>query len=69
MPVHVGGLAQSVSGTCSNHVASIQDLLLASLPEFVGGLSVALVTAVVAWSVRKRYRRNESDENMANQGM
>ncbi|MGY4278588.1 hypothetical protein ACVILE_004768 [Streptomyces sp. M18.1] len=66
MPVHVGGFAQSVSGTCSNHVASLQDLLLAALPEFVGGLSVTLVTAVVAWSVRKRHRGNESDEHMTN---
>ena len=58
--MHVDGLTQSISGTCYGHVTSLQDLLLASVPEFVGGLLVALVTASVAWSIRKRRKHYEA---------
>lgn len=55
--MHVGGFTQSIHGTCSDQMAGIQDILLASVPEFVGGLLTALVTAAVAWSIRKRRKR------------
>jgi hypothetical protein len=53
----VDNLLQTINGTCASQVITLQDLLLASVPEFTGGLSTALVIAVVTWSIRKRRRR------------
>lgn len=58
--MYVDAVTQSISDTCSGQITSIHDLLLASAPEFVGGLLVALVTAVVAWSVRLRRKHHVS---------
>ncbi|MGW3311759.1 hypothetical protein ACWDG9_34845 [Streptomyces sp. NPDC001073] len=58
--MYVGGFTQSIGDTCSGKITSVQDLLLASVPEFVGGLLVALVTAAAAWSIRKRRKHYES---------
>ncbi len=58
--MYVDSFAPSLSDTCSGQSTSVQDLLIASVPEFVGGLLVALVAAVVAWSIRKRRKHYES---------
>ena len=58
--MHVSGSTQWISDSCSGQITSIQDLLLASVPEFAGGLLVALVTAAVTWSIRQRRKQCES---------
>lgn len=58
--MYVDTVRQSISDTCSGQITSVQDLLLASVPEFVGGLLVVFVTAVVAWSLRLRRKHHSS---------
>jgi hypothetical protein len=60
--MHKGGFPQAISDTCSQQVVNIQDILLASVPEFVGGLLTAVVAGAAAWSIRKRRKHGNEGE-------
>lgn len=47
----------SIGEGCTSHLGVAPSLLVAAVPEFLGGLAVALVTALAAWGLRRRRAR------------
>ena len=37
---------------CISRLCVVPELLVAAVPEFLGGLAVVLITALVAWTLR-----------------
>lgn len=70
MPMHmpVDNVTQTITATCSGQATTLQDLMLAAVPEFIGGLAATLVIAAVHWAIRKKSRHRESVLTRGDQG-
>ncbi|MFH8350427.1 hypothetical protein [Streptomyces sp. NPDC018045] len=57
MSTKINEAVLATSTGCTSHLSAVPELLVAAVPEFLGGLAVALVTALVAWALRLRRAR------------
>ncbi|MFJ4189486.1 hypothetical protein [Kitasatospora sp. NPDC089509] len=57
MAIKINEAARAIGEGCASHLGSVPELLVAAVPEFLGGLAVALITALAAWGVRRRGSR------------
>ncbi|MFD9064661.1 hypothetical protein ACFVZ3_24415 [Kitasatospora purpeofusca] len=62
MSTEISETVQAISEGCTGHAGSVPELLAAAVPEFLGGLAVALVTALAAWGLRRRRTRRAPDD-------
>ncbi|QMU66831.1 hypothetical protein [Streptacidiphilus sp. P02-A3a] len=56
MAKEVNKAVQAIGEVCTSHLGGIPELLVAAVPDFLGGLAVALVTALGAWGLRRQRR-------------
>ncbi|GAA1939510.1 hypothetical protein [Kitasatospora viridis] len=57
MSTEINETVQAIGPGCAAHLAGIPELLVAAVPEFLGGLAVTLVTALAAWGLHRRHAR------------
>ncbi|WP_406205252.1 hypothetical protein OH807_30515 [Kitasatospora sp. NBC_01560] len=57
MSTEINEAVQAIGEGCAGHLGGVPELLVAAVPEFLGGLAVALVTALAAWGLRRRRAR------------
>ena len=57
MSTEINEAVLSTGAGCTSHLSAIPELLVAAVPEFLGGLAVALVTALIARALHLRSAR------------
>ncbi|UJB44493.1 hypothetical protein [Streptomyces sp. A1-5] len=57
MSTEINETVRAIGEGCTSHPGVVPELLLAAVPEFLGGLAVALVTALVARALHLRRGR------------
>ncbi|MFD0022786.1 hypothetical protein [Streptomyces sp. NPDC058382] len=57
MLTEINEVVLSTDAGCTGHLSAIPELLVAAVPEFLGGLAAALVTALVARALQLRRAR------------
>ncbi|MED7948217.1 hypothetical protein [Streptomyces sp. BE303] len=62
MSTEINETVQAIGEGCASHAGGVPELLAATLPEFLGGLAVALVTALAAWGLNRRRTRRAPDD-------
>ncbi|MGC0317059.1 hypothetical protein [Kitasatospora acidiphila] len=62
MSTEINEAVQTISEGCASHLGGVPALLVAAVPDFLGGLAVALVTAMAAWGVRRRRTRRTPND-------
>ncbi|MFD8080945.1 hypothetical protein ACFV4F_04515 [Kitasatospora sp. NPDC059722] len=62
MTTEINEAAEAIGEGCADHLGGVPELLAAAVPEFLGGLAVALVTALATWGVRRRRARRAPND-------
>ncbi|BBC95020.1 hypothetical protein SRO_3844 [Streptomyces rochei] len=57
MPTESNEAVLAISEGCTSHLSVMAELLVAAVPEFLGGLAVTVVTALVARALHLRRAR------------
>ncbi|MFJ4798026.1 hypothetical protein [Kitasatospora purpeofusca] len=62
MSTEINETVQAIGEGCGGHASGVPELLAAAVPEFLGGLAVALVTALATWGLRRRRTHQAPDD-------
>ncbi|MER7706550.1 hypothetical protein ABTX81_27090 [Kitasatospora sp. NPDC097605] len=62
MSTEINEAVQAIGEGCAGRPGGVPELLAAAAPEFLGGLAVALVTALATWGLHRRRIRRAPDD-------